>query len=66
MSFYKFYPNRKDRRKQYKFPKDTRSFDSSCKNHGSCSKCVDNRTYFDKKWRYVSDEQLKEYTTKES
>ena len=33
MSFDKFYPNRKDHRKQYY---GCRSFDSSCRSYGGC------------------------------
>ena len=61
MSFYKDYPNRKDRRKQYRFKKDSRSFDSSCKNHKSCSYCCDKRQFFDKKNRYFADKELEDY-----
>lgn len=42
MSFYKEYPNRKDHRKQYY---DSRRFDSTCQNHGSCSCCGCQRKY---------------------
>ena len=42
MSFYKNYPNRKDRRGPYY---DTRQFDAGCKNHGSCDWCKGNRTH---------------------
>lgn len=41
MSFDKRYPNRKDRRKPYK---GSKAFDRSCRNHGGCGYCVDNRT----------------------
>ena len=58
MSFYKYYKNRKDWRKPHRCPK---SYDASCRNHGACSYCTDNRKYFDKKYRQIADEKLKEY-----
>lgn len=36
------YPNAKDQRKQYRGAK---SFDRTCRNHGSCSYCYYNRTH---------------------
>ena len=51
MSFDKNYPNRKDKRKVYYRSK---SFDRTCRNHGSCPWCKGNRTFFDKKWRLKS------------
>lgn len=44
--FYNVYPNRKDHRAPYY---DTRRFDSSCKNHGSCDYCVSNRTFVNRR-----------------
>ena len=41
MSFDKSYPNRKDRRKPYH---GSKSFDRSCRNHGSCPYCEGSRT----------------------
>lgn len=38
----------KEHRKRYR---DSRRFDSTCRNHGACSWCRDNRTHFDKKHR---------------
>ena len=29
----------------------SKAFDRSCRNHGSCSYCKDNRTFFDRKHR---------------
>jgi len=40
MGFDKNYENRKDWRKQYQ---DSRRFDPSCRNHGSCGHCGPNR-----------------------
>lgn len=58
MSFYKFYPKRKDRRKQYR---DSRAFDSSCKNHGSCPWCRSNRLYQYRKSILIARSKIKEY-----
>ena len=42
MSFYRHYTKRKDHRKPYY---DSRRFDTSCRNHGSCGWCRDGRTF---------------------
>jgi hypothetical protein len=57
-SFYKGYPNRKDWRKPYL---DTRRFDTSCKNHQSCSYCNNRRQFSDKKRRSAADDDLREH-----
>ncbi len=54
MSFDKKYPNRKDQRKDYR---DSKKFDSTCRNHGSCPYCQQNRTFSDKKNRSFADDQ---------
>ena len=48
----------KERRKEYR---DSRRFDCSCRNHGSCSYCRSNRTIFDKRARSRTDGQEDEY-----
>jgi hypothetical protein len=48
----------KEHRKPYK---DSRRFDHSCRNHGSCDYCFDNRTFFHKKREAFSIQDLKEY-----
>lgn len=58
MSFDKNYPNRKDKRKTYRKAK---AFDRSCRNHGSCPYCKDNRTFNDKKRRSYADADLQEW-----
>lgn len=55
MSFDKHFG--KDRRRQYR---DARRVDFSCRNHGTCSYCRDNRKFFDKKRRVVADEKIRE------
>lgn len=47
----------KDKRKPYKKPK---SFDKTCRNHGSCSYCKDNRTYKNRKEQERTNYILKE------
>jgi len=54
MSFDKNYPNRKDKRKPYR---KSKAFDTSCRNHGSCPYCKENRTFFDKKYRGILKEE---------
>ncbi len=46
MSFDKYYPNRKDRRKPYY---KSKRFDRSCRCHGNCQYCLSNRMYQYKK-----------------
>jgi len=42
MSFDKEYPNRKDHRKQYY---GSKAIDHTCRSHGSCSWCENNRKF---------------------
>lgn len=58
MSFEKDYPNRKDWRKPYR---RAAKYFKSCRPHGSCSFCVDNRLYQDRKQRLITNEKLKEW-----
>jgi hypothetical protein len=46
MSFDNNYPNRKDKRKPYY---NAKSFDRTCRNHGSCSHCLGSRMHKHKK-----------------
>lgn len=46
MAFDKNYPNRKDQRKPYR---KSKAFDRSCRNHGSCGYCEDNRLHGNKR-----------------
>lgn len=46
MSFDKKYPKRKDWRKPYR---KSKRFDRTCRNHGSCPWCENNRTYSKRK-----------------
>ena len=46
MSFDKKYQNRKDWRKPYR---KSKRFDKSCRNHGGCGYCKNNRLYQYKK-----------------
>lgn len=47
----------KDRRKPYT---DSKRFDKSCRNHGGCDYCKDNRLYSSNKALEAIKEQLKE------
>jgi hypothetical protein len=40
---------------------DSRRFDRSCRNHGSCSWCVSNRTYSNAKSKLRTDTQVDEW-----
>jgi hypothetical protein len=39
----------------------SKKFDRSCRNHGSCSWCIENRTHFDKTVREKAEEEIKDY-----
>lgn len=59
MAFDNDYPNRKDRRKPYR---KSKVFDTSCRNHGSCGYCEQNRRFFDTKRRAAAAQDIKDYT----
>jgi hypothetical protein len=50
------------RSKKKDYPKrfDSRRFDHSCRNHGSCGYCERNRIFFDRKARAKADKQNQE------
>ena len=58
MGFDNVYPNRKDWRKPYRRSK---RFDCTCRNHGSCEWCRNNRLYFDRKYRLMADKELNKF-----
>ena len=58
MSLDKGILHKKEHRKPYK---GSKGFDYSCRNHGSCAYCSDNRTFFHKKRETFSIQDLKEY-----
>jgi hypothetical protein len=58
MSLEKAIKHKKEKRKPYYGAK---AFDPSCRNHGSCSWCEDNRKYSDKKRKRASEEQIDDY-----
>lgn len=53
----------RSRKKDYPKKFDSRRFDQSCRNHGGCGYCVNNRTFFDVKSRVKADltEQEKDF-----
>jgi hypothetical protein len=58
MSFDKVYPNRKDQRKQYY---GSGKFDRTCRCHGGCSYCKNNRLHNTKKRKSISDASMEEF-----
>ena len=58
MSLNKGIDSGKERRKQYR---DSRLFDVTCRNHGSCGWCEKNRTHNARKAEYASLEALRTY-----
>jgi len=46
----------KEHRKDYT---GSKAFDATCRNHGSCPWCEDNRKHHDRKNRIAADEELK-------
>lgn len=58
MSLNKAIEHGKEHRKKYSLAK---SVDSSCRNHGSCKWCRDNREYATKKVTECADYKLIEY-----
>jgi hypothetical protein len=58
MSLKKAINSGKEKRQKYRGPK---RFDRSCRNHGSCNYCKDNRIYFDKRNRYSAEKAIDEY-----
>jgi hypothetical protein len=58
MSLEKAIAHKKEKRKPYS---GSKAFDCSCRNHGSCSYCENNRTLFDKKARLKVDGQEDEF-----
>ena len=58
MSLEKAIKHGKEKRKQYR---GSKSFDRTCRNHGSCKYCQNNRLHCDKKRKHSADEQLDEY-----
>jgi hypothetical protein len=55
MSLYKAISSGKEKRKNYFGAK---SYDCSCRNHGGCSYCLDNRMYKNKKRESSSKDKL--------
>ena len=50
---------KKDWRKPYR---KSKAFDPSCRNHGGCGYCEDNRTFRNRKAEIDAQEQLDEWT----
>jgi hypothetical protein len=58
MSLEKAIKYKKEKRKEYR---GSKAFDRSCRNHGSCSWCEDNRLYSEKKRKASAKEQFDHY-----
>lgn len=58
MSFDKHYPNRKDRRKPYR---KAARFDRSCRNHGGCPYCENNRLHNNKRRGIIAEQEIEDY-----
>ena len=61
MSFDKAYPNRKDWRKPY--VRRSGQSDRSCRNHGSCPYCENNRLFRVRQMQMRGQEQLHDFVT---
>lgn len=48
---------REHRKKHY----GSKDFDWSCRNHGSCGWCEDNRKFSNRKRRRIADEKVREF-----
>lgn len=57
MSFKKAIAHGKEKRKQYRKAK---SFDTTCRNHGSCSWCLGNRMYKNIKRMLIAEDTKEE------
>jgi hypothetical protein len=55
MSLDKAILHNKEHRKPYRGAK---AIDSTCRNHGSCDWCEENRLYNDRKYRHITKEDL--------
>ncbi len=58
MSLDKAIKSKKERRKPYIGAK---AIDHTCRNHGSCPYCEQNRTHFDTKNRTKADKDIKDF-----
>jgi len=59
MSFNKYYPNRKDKRRQYL--KNPQKLDSSCRPGGDCPRCSSGRLYNSYTKEFDADEEIDEF-----
>jgi hypothetical protein len=57
MSLDKGIESGKEKRKQYR---KSKRFDSTCRNHGSCKYCENNRLHNDKKRKASAEDKLKD------
>lgn len=62
MSLKKAIIHGKEKRKQYT---KSKRFDPTCRNHGACSLCRDNRVHFDVRHRKAAEQDLNDFKRKE-
>ena len=58
VSFDKHYPNRKDWRRPYR---KAQAVAPSCRPHGECGYCTQNRTHASNKRKQLAEEQIAEF-----
>jgi hypothetical protein len=58
MSFDKAIEHGKEKRKPYR---DSKRFDYSCRNHGSCDYCKNNRTFEYKRKSFTAQDEIDEF-----
>ena len=58
MALDKAIKHKKEKRKPYR---GSKAFDPTCRNHGGCPACEDNRKYQEKKLLEMSDSIMEEY-----
>ena len=58
MSLSKAIESGKEHREEYT---GSKAIDKTCRNHGSCGWCLDNRTYGEKRMKIATEQALEEY-----
>jgi hypothetical protein len=62
MSLEKAILHGKEKRQQYR-GRTSKRFDRSCRNHGNCSWCENNRLFSFRKVKFKASEEIKEFRT---
>lgn len=58
MAFDNYYPNRKDKRREYR---GSRACDRTCRSHGCCGWCLGNRTAAERRRKEAADHSLADF-----